>query len=339
MLGAKYLTQKRRDIRIVISLILLLLLNSSCSTSTSYEDGSPKPPKGYWNETTLKISAYFGTLELIDYKNTRVPEDIVQYDDIVYKTVDSTTLKLDVFHDKNLSNSAPLLIFVHGGSWSGGNKKDYRLYMIPFARKGYVTATIQYRLSDKIAFPGQLLDINAAIRYLKKNAEKYYIDASKVALIGGSAGGHLVLMSAYTNDIDSYTEQDESGITAEVQAVVDIYGPTDLTTEYSRNMSSVVKLMGKNYIETPELYKVASPLIYVTKKVPPTLIFHGTIDNLVPVSHSDELEKKLKENGVPVYYQKLKGWPHAMDVAVKVNEYCQFYMNQFFEEYIPKDKN
>jgi len=318
-------------------LLLALLILSSCSKNN--EDGSPKPPKGYWNETTLQIAAFFGTLELIDYKNTPVPEDIEQYNDIVYKTVDSTTLKLDVFHDENLSNSAPLLIFVHGGSWSGGDKKDYRLYMIPFARKGYITATVQYRLSDKVAFPGQLLDVNAAIRYLKKNASKYNIDASKIALIGGSAGAHLVLMSAYTKDIAAYNEVDESGVTAEVQAIVDIYGPTDLTTEYSRNKSSVIQLMGKSYSEAPELYKAASPLIYVTKDVPPTLIFQGTIDDLVPPSHSDELEKKLKENGVPVYYHKLKGWPHAMDVAVKVNEYCQFYMNQFFEEYIPIDKN
>jgi acetyl esterase/lipase len=323
-------------IRAYIIFIFVPLIFLSCSDNKT--DGSPKPPNGYWNETTLKIAAFFGTLELIDYKNTPVPEDIVQYNDIVYRTVDSTKLKLDVFQGKNLSNSAPLLIFIHGGSWSGGDKKDYRLYMIPFARKGYVTATVQYRLSDKIAFPGQLLDINAAIRFLKKNAEKYHIDASKIALIGGSAGGHLALMSAYTTDITAYNETDDSGVTAEVQAIVDIYGPTDLTTEYSRNMPSVIKLMGKNYDEAPELYEVASPLIYVTEEAPPTLIFHGTIDDLVPISHSDELENKLKENGVPVYYHKLKGWPHAMDVAVEVNEYCQFYMNQFFEEYIPLDK-
>jgi len=319
----------------LIVLPFLILFISNCSDKN--RDGSPKPPSGYMNETTLKISVFIGALELIDYKNTPVPEDIEQYSDIVYRTIDSTALKLDVFHDKNLSKNAPLLIFIHGGSWSGGDKKDYRLYMIPFARKGYITATVQYRLSDKVAFPGQLLDVNAAIRYLKKNASKYHIDASKIALIGGSAGAHLALMSAYTKDITAYNEVDKSGVSAEVQAIVDIYGPTDLTTEYSRNKSSVIQLMGKSYSEAPELYQAASPLVYVTKDVPPTLIFQGTIDELVPPNHSDELEKKLKEKGVPVYYHKLKGWPHAMDVAVEVNNYCQYYMDDFFKKYIPID--
>lgn len=328
---------KSHIIRTTTYFIFLFALLILFSCSENRKDGSPKPPNGYMNETTLKISAFFGGLELIETE-VSVPNDIVEYKDIVYKTLDSTELKLDIYHAKSMSSSAPLLVFIHGGYWRKGDKQDYMPYLIPFAQKGYVTATVQYRFTDKATFPAQLLDIKSAIRWLKNNAEIYHIDSDKVALIGGSAGGHLALMSAYTNDITMYNEEEENKTSSRVQAIVDLYGPTDLTTDYTSTEPSVVQLIGKSYRESPELYSLASPLTYITKDDPPTLIFQGTIDDLVPDTQSDKLNIKLEETGVPVYYHKLKGWPHAMDLSVKVNEYCQYYMNQFFEEYIPINK-
>lgn len=312
--------------------MLLALLLSNCSPTNI--DGSPKPPSGYMNETFLKASAFIGTLKLIDYKNYPSVDNVEEHRDIVYKTIDSTELKLDIYNKIGHTKDAPLIIFVHGGSWSGGDKKDYKLYAIPFAQKGYITASIQYRLSRTEKFPAQLQDVNDAIKFLKRNAAQYHIDASKVALVGGSAGGHLVLLSSYTN-ATMFNENEDDGITAEVQAVVDIYGPTDITVEDLRDHKSIIQLMGKSYEEATQFYKEASPINYVSKNTPPTLIFHGTIDNLVPVSQSDTLNTKLKEFGVPVYYHRLKGWPHAMDVAVKVNDFLKYYMEEFFEKYIP----
>ena len=116
--------------------------------------------------------------------------------------MDSIPLKLDIYHSKDIKKDAPLIIFIHGGAWKKGNKHDYLVYLASFAQKGYVTATIQYRLTDVAKYPAQLHDVEDAVRWLKLNAANYHIDASKVALVGGSAGGHLAMMNAYSNTAD-----------------------------------------------------------------------------------------------------------------------------------------
>ena len=322
-----------------ISLALLVIIIFFRHTSTGVrEDGSPIPPSGYMNETSINIAYVLGGLNLIDYKDYPSADDVEEHRDIVYKTIDSIDLKLDIYTKVGHTGTAPLIIFVHGGSWSGGNKRDYKLYTIPFARKGYITASIQYRLSGVAKFPAQLLDVNDAIKFLKRNAADYHIDASKIILVGGSAGGHLVLLSAYSN-LDDFNKNGADGITAEVQAIVDIYGPTDITIEGLRDLKSLEKLMGKSYDDAVATYEECSPINYVSKNAPPTLIFHGTIDSLVPVAQSDVLNDTLTSLGVPVYYHRIDGWPHAMDVSVEVNDYLKYYMEVFFKKYAPKNKN
>ncbi len=290
------------------------------------------PPKGYSSNTTLKIAYATGSLKLIE-NDYPLPANITEHKDLVYKTVDSLALKLSLYHSKDIKKNAPLLIFVHGGAWKKGKKEDYWHYLISYAQKGYITATVQYRLSGQAKYPAQLQDVDDALVWLKQQAAKYHIDKNKIALIGGSAGAHLAMLSAYTNGHKIPNNNKES---AQVQAVVNIYGPSDLTTEKAINDTSVKSLFGKTYSEAPDLYKNASPIFQVSEKAPPTLSFHGTLDELVPVEQSDRLHQKLMDIGVLSHYHKLKGWPHTMDIAIKVNEYCQFYMDRFFEKYIPK---
>jgi len=314
--------------------ILFLLLITPVILFSQNEP--PEMPDGYSSMTTMKIAYFFGTLDLLE-KDFPVPDDVKEFKDIVYKTVDSTNLKLDIYHSKNISEAAPLLLFIHGGAWKKGDKHDYLLYLIDYARKGYITATVQYRFTDKVKFPGQLLDVNSAIVWLKEHANEYHIDNKNIAVIGGSAGGHLSMMVGYTSDIPEFKPTNGSLVSTKVQVVLDLYGPADLTTEYARGVSSVKALIGKDYSEAPELYEKASPVTYITKDDPPTLIFHGTIDDLVPVEQSDTLKVMLEKAGVPVEYHRLEGWPHTMDLAVEVNEYCQYYMDKFFEKYLHKN--
>ena len=155
-------------------------------------------------------------------------------------------------------------------------------------------------------------------------------------MIGGSAGAHLALLAAY--------EWRKPGLATDtafmrsnrhrIRAVVDIYGPIDLTTEYARNQPLVNHLIAHSYKETPELYREASPIQYLDKKDPPTMILHGTSDDLVPISQSDYLKAKLDSLGVPNVYYRVPGWPHAMDVVKRVNEFSQVKMNDFFVKYL-----
>jgi len=314
--------------------LLVIFFYSNCSTNKI--DEVPKAPNGYWNMTTLKIAYILGAIDQIEMEFP-IPENIIEHKDIVYKKIDSTDLHLDIYHSKNITKKAPLLLFIHGGGLSKGDKKDYLRYTIDFAEKGYITASVQYRFVDKVKFPAQLFEIKAAIRWLKENADKYHIDRNKIALIGGSAGGHLAMMAGYTSDIAEFNEENDSLISYKVQVVVDLYGPTDFTTKYAREHSISKNMFGKTYKESPEIYEKSSPVKFISEDDPPSLIFHGTIDDLVPVSQSDTLEALLKRAGVPVEYHRLKGWPHNMDIEVSVNKYCQYYMNRFFEKHIPKN--
>jgi len=179
-------------------------------------------------------------------------------------------------------------------------------------------------------------EIKEAIHWLKQNSDNYFIDTSKIALIGGSTGGLLAMMAGYSADSKEFNVYGDS-ISYRVQAVVDLYGLVDFTTPFAREHSIVKRMFGKPYDEIPMIYKKYSPLGYVSMDDPPTLVFQGIIDDLVPVTQSDTLVEYLKQTGVPVEYHRLKGWPHAMDIEVNVNRYCQFYMNRFFEKYIPQN--
>jgi len=124
-----------------------------------------------------------------------------------------------------------------------------------------------------------------------------------------------------------------------VQAVVDFYGPYDLTTELAKGADPVRRFMGgKSFDDAPELYRRASPMTYLDKNAPPTLILHGTIDEVVPIEQSDRLAARLKELGVPCVYERVEGWPHTMDMAQPVNERCRFVMDEFLANYLPLPK-
>lgn len=288
------------------------------------EQGSPlKAPRGFRSENMLKVAYALGFLDLIE-PEPAVPEKIGVSKDVLYKQVDSVSLHLDIYRLKSLKKEAPVLIFIHGGSWSKGKRSDYLPYLIDYAQKGYVTVTVSYRLSGVAHYPAAVRDVQSAVHWIRAHADEYMMDPEKIALIGGSAGGHLAMMVAYASE-----DPDQK-----VEAIVNLYGPADLTTEYARNRNECQQFLGKRYHEAPSLYKDASPRTYISSDDPPTLIFHGTIDALVPVSQSDSLHLWLDQAGVPNEYHRLKGWPHTMDLSRKVNDYCQHAMDAFFEQYL-----
>jgi acetyl esterase/lipase len=302
--------------------------------NSSTQEGEVQPPSGYWNETTMKIAYGLGTLKLID-RNPAIPEDIIAIENVIYKTVDTISLALDIYHAKAVGNHPkPALVFVHGGAWKSGKRGDYLPYLIDYARKGYVAITVSYRLSRVAIFPAAVQDVNCAVRWVKANAANHGIDPERIVLIGGSAGGHLSMMVGYGGSEALFQEDCPYDEGSTVQAIVNLYGPADLTSDEAKGRNEPVSFLGSTYEDDPSVYEKASPRFYITSEAPPTLIFHGTIDTVVPVSQSDSLAVWLKEAGVPYEYHRLKGWPHTMDLAVRVNAYCQHYIDAFLEEYL-----
>lgn len=292
-----------------------------------------KAPWGYHYEVLDYLALGVG-LEKMAELEPEIPESIEEIRDIEYKQVGEKSLQLDIYKPRNLAEPSPLLVFIHGGAWRHGERSDYLVYLVDYAEKGYMTATLSYRLDT--LYPGCVEDIADAIDWLMINGTSYGADTSKIALIGGSAGGHLSLLGGYNWRYARHSDTADSLRPAyhRIAAVVDIYGPVDLTTPYAQSQPLVTRFIGHSYADRPDLYLEASPVQYLKKDLPPTLIFQGTSDNLVPRSQSDTLKARLDRLGVPCEYYTLPLWPHTMDVAERPNRYMQKKMDAFFEKYL-----
>jgi acetyl esterase/lipase len=241
-------------------------------------------------------------------------------------------LLLDIYRPKNVTTPRPAIVFIHGGGWVKGSRKDYTIYAQQFAEWGYVAATISYRFSDVAKFPGCVSDSKCAIRWLRANAERLGINPAQIAAAGGSGGAYLAMMLGYTSDVATFEGTGGNpGESSAIQAVVDLYGPTDFTAPVAQEHRSVVGLMGVSYAEAPERYREASPLHHLDASDPPTFIIQGTLDSVVPTDQSDVLAEKLQKLNVDYWYDCYPGWPHTMDMALSVTSRVQPTIRAFLE--------
>ncbi len=221
---------------------------------------------------------------------------------------DGTALTLD-FYPSQLSGKRPCIIVVHGGSWAGGDSKQLPDLNSYLAQKGYNVASINYRLAPKYKTPAPVEDIKAAMAYFRAHANELQIDSTKFVLLGRSAGAQIALLAAYTlHDKD-------------IKGAIEFYGPVDMVWGYSIPSNPLImdsrKVMndyvGGTYAEVPQKYHDSSPLFFVDKNSPPTLMIHGINDPLVTYIHSIKLSVKLLENHIPHYWLKLPWATHGFD--------------------------
>lgn len=318
--------------RAMLNAGVLFVLGLALITGAS--EAPPIPP-GYPNEAAVMAALALRQIKLIDAKAIVLPANVEERLDIEYGVGGQRPLKLDLYLPKGRTQASGAILFIHGGAWKSGKRGDLKYYCVKFAERGYVTATASYRLTQGAPFPAAVEDVKCAVRWLRANAGTHLVDPNRIAVSGNSAGGHLALMVGYSDDPSLEGAGGNPGVSSRVCAVVDFYGPTDLTTEYARKQKVVTDFLGgKMFEETPEIFKQASPLAHLTKDDPPTLIFQGTIDILVPVAQSDALAERLKGLGIDYVYERYEGWPHTMDVAEAVNRRCVYQMEQFFKKHL-----
>jgi acetyl esterase/lipase len=215
--------------------------------------------------------------------------------DIPYAEVNGKKLLLDLYLPEGI-DKPPLVVFIHGGSWRAGSRKDCLLTWA--VAKGYALASIDYRLSQEAVFPAQIFDCKGAVRWLRAHATEYGYDASRIAVSGASAGGYLAALLG-TSGGEASLEGDVGGNATEssrAQAIVDFYGPTDfiLRAEEQPKFTdepggSVYGLLGHGVKTDPEGAKLASPAFHVTADDPPLLAIHGTKDPQVLPNQSERL--------------------------------------------------
>lgn len=221
--------------------------------------------------------------------------------------------KLDIFLPPKAEGPLPLIVMIHGGGWQSGSKEQAPAEA--FARRGYVVARINYRLSQDAIFPAQIEDCKAALRWLRAHAKTYQIDPNHVAVWGSSAGGHLAALlgtSAHVKQLEGKGGNlDQLSC---VQAVIDWFGPTDflhLEGDFRHAHTAVGKLLGGAIDDRKERAALASPITHVTKDAAPFLILHGDKDPVVPFHQSEILADALKKAGVEVTLRKIEGGKHG----------------------------
>jgi acetyl esterase/lipase len=240
-------------------------------------------------------------------------------ENVVYGTSGGTELLLDVVSPAGAGVNRPALLLIHGGGWAAGNKQSMRPWATRFAGSGFVCFAVGYRLVKPNAnkYPAQIDDVQRAVRWVRHNAAKYGIDPKNIGAIGASAGGHLVALLG-TRETRDKGSDDLSAYSSKVQAVVDVFGPSDFTVAVDEGISAaaigiVANFLGKLPAEAPDLYKEASPVHHVTGDDAPFLIFHGTIDPLVPIAQSRILHKALTAAGVKSKLIEFEGEGHGLN--------------------------
>ena len=235
-------------------------------------------------QTWLKLKNEYPEIKIV---RAKLPSGVIPMQDVVYATLPKTIfgkrdLHLDLFRPEK-SGKYPALIMIFGGGWRSGNKSMDIPMAQQIAAKGYVTACVEYRLSPEALYPAAIYDIKAAIRFLRKNANKFNIDPGKMAISGCSAGGQLAALVGMTSEIRKFDgDEGNSKVSAKVQAIIDIDGILDFTdpNESAKDnnpekRSAGAYWFGATFKEAPEKWIEASPLIYAGKDTPPILFVNS----------------------------------------------------------------
>lgn len=209
----------------------------------------------------------------------------------------------------------PLLIWICGGAFKVMDKDVWWPQWMEFARRGVIVASIEYRTGNEAVFPAALLDVKAAIRYFKENAEKFAIDPNQVFLSGESAGGALAALAG--TDIKESVKVTGERHDNKVRGVIDFYGVVDMSCKIDMDNCNMTAGAEELFIgvegDRLELLKEASAVNHISEKTPPFLIFHGTKDQLVSIEQSNLLYEKLCKAGVRTDYYILEQEGHGAD--------------------------
>lgn len=227
---------------------------------------------------------------------------------IAFDVSDGVSLALDIYRPAQVGTYAAIVI-IHGGAWQGGNPADHAAFSRYLAAQGYVVWAITYRYAPRYQFPTQLADVQSALEFMQQHAADYETDLTRVAFLGRSAGAHLAMLAAYRPDAPP------------IRAVVDYYGPVDLAAGYANppdpdpiNTRAVLTaFLGGTPDQVPELYQAASPISWVTRPLPPSLLIYGGKDHVVQAKYGRALNQQLQAVGSRAIFLEIPWADHSFD--------------------------
>lgn len=243
-------------------------------------------------------------------------DDVVFQKDVEYSNPDNQHLLVDMAWPARIEGGLlPAMLCIHGGGFRAGDRHGYDALVKEFARRGYVAATVEYRLAPKYPFPAAVFDVKACVRWLRANARKYHIDPTRIGVTGGSAGGHLAQFLGVTADVKQFEgDGGNPKLSSAVQVVVNQYGPSDFTKSYGKSVDAAEVLplfLGGNLETARQNHVISSPLNWVTPNAAPTLCIHGTKDNYVAYEQAIWITDRLKACGVECELLTMEGAGHG----------------------------
>jgi acetyl esterase/lipase len=273
-----------------------------------------------------------------------IPENLIWEPNIEYWATGGRheSLQMDVVRPREVERALPGVVLIHGGGFRAGTRQSYLPLCIKLAQRGYVAATVSYRLSPRYQFPAPVHDVKAAVRWLRANASRFGLDPERIGVTGGSAGGHLALFLGLTAGVP---ELEGNGPNLEqssrVSCVVNYYGPTDFTKSYGKSVDAaeVLPLFLGGDLEHERLNHIkASPLNWVTPNAAPILTIHGTVDRYVAYQQAVWLTDRLHTAGVEAELETLEGADHGF--KGKDAERAEQRMFAFFDQHLagPKER-
>ncbi len=252
---------------------------------------------------------------------TTIPRQVLaglnQQLDVTYAKYGDRTLEMDIYRPKEAWGKLPAVVCIHGGGWWKGDRTSHTKIAQALAARGYVAATISYRLSGEAPFPAAIQDCKAAVRFLRANADEFGIDTNNIGAIGLSAGGHLTALLA-TSSGTPQLEGDggNASFSSSIQAAVPMGAQTHLLSERTKEISSIEErgkiwrqFLSGSQTENRENYTLASPLAHLDANDPPCWFITGQKDD--PSTHADEFRAQAQTLGVDTNVTVIDDAPHA----------------------------
>lgn len=261
----------------------------------------------YTVQTTFeKLRKYYPTVIPV----AKLHDDrVIARENVTYRKVDGIRLDMDIYvpTGKEKENT-PAILLVHGGGWVSGSKENQRAMAQYLAKNGFVAATVSYRLSSQAPYPAAVLDIKAAIRWLREKAGTYGIDPDRIAISGASAGAQLATLVGVTPDSPLYREG-KSHYSDAVQAIINTDGIVSFIHPEAEEGKYAAYWLGGTKAEKPGIWQEASPLEYVNETTPPTLF----INSAQPRFHAgrDDVIRILEKHGIYNEAHTIPDSPHS----------------------------
>jgi arylsulfatase A len=235
---------------------------------------------------------------------------------VIYARYGDRTLKMDIYRPKKPSGQLPAVVCIHGGGWANGNRANHGKVAQAIAAKGYVAATISYRLSGEAPFPAAINDCKAAVRFLRANAKEYGIDSNNIGAIGLSAGGHLTALLATSAEAKELEGNGgNADFSSKIQAAMPMGAQTDFLSQRTKEISAIEgrgkiwrQFLGGSQTDKPATYRLASPLHHLDKNDPPCWFISGEKDDVS--THADGFRQRMKELGISSGLTVIKDAPH-----------------------------